>query len=209
MRRWTNEEINILEKLYKEKVKLKDIAKIVNHPEKSVSDKAVDLKLSYKYPNHSKKYIHDEYFERLYRIYHHMKDRCNNPNHHEYYNYGGKGVTICNEWELFDNFKKWALSNGYDQNLTIDRIDSDGNYSPDNCQWITRSENTSKSNKQQHRKSNKGSYIGINEDGTTIVFDNANEFARNNNLNASVIRKYANNNNNKKYKGWVFKYAFE
>lgn len=85
---------------------------------------------------------------RLYRIWKHIKQRCNNPNDQAYRNYGGKGVKVCKEWEeSFVAFKDWALSNGYEEHLTIDREDSDGNYEPSNCRWVTRAENTRRARK--------------------------------------------------------------
>lgn len=81
---------------------------------------------------------------RLYRIMRCMHQRCYNKKHHAYKNYGGKGVTVCAEWHDYRNFKQWALANGYADNLTIDRIDSDGNYEPSNCQWISLAFNTFK-----------------------------------------------------------------
>lgn len=79
--------------------------------------------------------------ERLYNIWAAIKRRCYNPNVDAYKYYGGKGVVMCDEWKNYKNFKAWALGNGYQSGLTIDRIDSNGNYCPDNCQWITFSEN--------------------------------------------------------------------
>jgi hypothetical protein len=84
---------------------------------------------------------------RLYTIWCGMRQRCNNPNKEAFKHYGGKGVTVCPEWEKYSEFKKWALANGYADNLCIDRIDSNGNYAPDNCRWITASENTARANK--------------------------------------------------------------
>ena len=84
---------------------------------------------------------------RLYGIWSGMRQRCNNPNKDCYSLYGGKGVRVCAEWEDYANFKKWAMANGYADNLSIDRIDSNGNYCPENCRWITRSENTARANK--------------------------------------------------------------
>lgn len=82
---------------------------------------------------------------RLYSIWISMKKRCYNPNSEDYKYYGGRGIKICKEWKLdFMNFYTWANLNGYKDNLTIDRIDSNGDYCPENCQWITKSENSRK-----------------------------------------------------------------
>lgn len=78
---------------------------------------------------------------RLYIIWQDMKKRCSNPNLYEYKNYGGRGITVCHEWKSsFIDFRDWALENGYRDDLTIDRIDVNGNYEPDNCRWITKKE---------------------------------------------------------------------
>lgn len=94
---------------------------------------------------------------RLYGVWRNMKNRCYNPKTHNYHRYGGRGITICTEWcEDFGEFYKWAVSNGYDENApfgkcTIDRIDNDKGYSPDNCRWAdakTQSNNRSGSRKE-------------------------------------------------------------
>ena len=71
-----------------------------------------------------------------------MKERCNNPKRHNYQNYGGKGIIVCSEWNKFDNFYKWAIENGYEKGLSIERIDTDGNYCPENCKCVHKSEQT-------------------------------------------------------------------
>ena len=83
------------------------------------------------------------YKTRLYRIFRGMKQRCYNEKNPAYYLYGGKGITICDEWlHNFVAFYQWALNNGYADALTIDRINSNGDYCPENCRWITPSENS-------------------------------------------------------------------
>ena len=78
---------------------------------------------------------------RLYKAWTNMRNRCNWEKDREYQHYGGRGITVCDEWQnSFEPFMKWALSHGYNDTLTIDRINVDGNYEPDNCRWITRKE---------------------------------------------------------------------
>lgn len=75
---------------------------------------------------------------RLYNIWHKMKERCYNKNHVHYKNYGGRGITVCEEWKNdFISFYKWSMDNGYSENLTLDRVNGNSNYSPENCRWTT------------------------------------------------------------------------
>ena len=78
---------------------------------------------------------------KLFKIWMGMKERCLNPNSQKYNSYGGRGIVIDNMWLLdFKYFYEWALSNGYEKILTIERIDVNGNYEPSNCTWIPKSE---------------------------------------------------------------------
>jgi hypothetical protein len=92
---------------------------------------------------------------RLYRIFHAMKLRCFDKKHRNYSDYGERGITVCSEWENnIESFFEWALANGYDDTKSIDRIDNDKGYSPDNCRWAT--------NAEQARNKRDNVYLTIN-----------------------------------------------
>lgn len=74
---------------------------------------------------------------RIYKIWQCMKNRCRNSNLHEYQYYGGRGIKVCKEWNDFLPFYEWAISNGYSEKLTLDRLNVDGDYEPSNCRWIS------------------------------------------------------------------------
>ena len=102
---------------------------------------------------------HNLSYTRLYKVWANIKDRVLNPKKENYINYGGRGITICDEWKNdFMSFYNWAMENGYSDKLSIDRIDSDGNYEPNNCRWTTR---IIQGRNQRIRKDNTSGYKGV------------------------------------------------
>ena len=111
-------------------------------------------------PNQKKTYqLHGKSETRLYTILKGMIKRCSNPKTEFYHLYGGKGISICDEWlNDFLSFESWALANGYADNLSIDRINGDKNYTPDNCRWA---DSTTQNRNQVKQKNNTSGFIGI------------------------------------------------
>lgn len=98
---------------------------------------------------------------RLYSIWIDMKKRCYNQKNNRYANYGGRGISVCDEWlHNFSAFNEWAMANGYAENLTIDRIDVNGNYEPSNCRWATI--------KEQQRNTTRNRFITVNGETRTM-----------------------------------------
>jgi hypothetical protein len=105
---------------------------------------------------------HRETDSRLYNIWSSMKGRCNNPNDQAYERYGQRGISVCFDWNnSYENFRDWALSHGYKNTLSIDRIDNNGNYCPENCKWATEVE-------QANNRSN-NRYITYNNQTHTLT----------------------------------------
>ena len=98
----------------------------------------------------------------LYVVWKGMKKRCLNPNEKQYHDYGGRGIVICDEWKNdAKSFVEWAMANGYEKGLEIDRIDVNGNYEPSNCRFVTSSVNSQ--NTRLLNKLNKSGYRGVHK----------------------------------------------
>ena len=105
--------------------------------------------------------IHGKRNTRLYKICKGMRRRCRNPHGNRASSYSSKGIKVCEAWEDFTTFEAWALSNGYADNLSIDRIDNDGDYCPENCRWTT--------GKRQANNRSSNHYLEFNGERKTIA----------------------------------------
>ncbi len=126
--------------------------------------------------------------DRLFNIWSSMKHRCDDQENPAYHNYGGRGISYCEEWKLSDNFFKWALANGYKKTLTLERIRVDEGYCPENCTWIPMS--------QQSRNTRKTIRLEINGVSKPLIewceiknvsYDKAYRLAKNNLANHLFI----------------------
>lgn len=109
---------------------------------------------------------HNKSETKIYKKFSDMKQRCFLKTRKDFQYYGGRGITICNEWlSDFMSFYDWAMANGYEDDLTIDRINNDGNYEPSNCRWVTMSAQAR--NSRDIRSSNTSGYRGVSLDKST------------------------------------------
>lgn len=146
--------------------------------------------------------------EKLYHVYYGIKSRCYNKNNPSFKKYGAVGIVMCDEWiNSYDSFKKWAIYNGYHDGLTIDRIDSTKGYFPENCRWLTLSENSARANIGKHKnKSKLGWFLAIDINGNEVYFDNISKFCREHNLNRSSVSAILHGRmKSNTYNGWKFK----
>lgn len=126
---------------------------------------------------------HGQSHARIYQVWADMKDRCYNPNNCAYEYYGGKGIRVCDDWLIPNNFFEWAFANGYDDSLTIDRLDANGWYEPNNCRWVTQHDNVLA---MLHSKSKKHWAINYST-GKRFEFTIIKDFARAHGLNHRIV----------------------
>lgn len=139
-------------------------------------------------PNNTK---HNMANTRLYSCWVGIKTRCNNPKSKAYKRYGARGIKVCEEWNnSFERFCLWAMANGYNDDLTLDRIDVNGNYEPNNCRWISMQE------QQNNRRDNH--FITYNGETHTTA-----EWARILGINYQTLQTRLHR------KGWTIERAFE
>lgn len=102
---------------------------------------------------------HGESFTKIYRAWADMKTRCNCISNKFYKNYGGRGIKVCDDWMDYENFRDWAIINGHSEDLSLDRIDCNGNYEPLNCRWTDNE--TQARNKSGKMSTNSSGFIGV------------------------------------------------
>lgn len=100
--------------------------------------------------------------KRLRKIWESMHERCEYEKHPHFHNYGGRGISVCDEWTEYLPFAKWAFSHGYDESLTLDRINNDDGYYPDNCRWASMKEQAN-NKRNNHLVEVNGEIMTINE----------------------------------------------
>lgn len=127
---------------------------------------------------------------RIYRIWGNIKDRCLNKKCRDYNYYGGRGILICKDWIKFESFYNWSIKNGYKDNLTIDRIDVNGNYEPSNCRWATWTQ----------QENNKRNTFFVEYNGKT---QSISDWCRELNLNYNTIKSRL------QFRKWTTKKSFE
>lgn len=139
---------------------------------------------------HHKKYENSKVGEKLYNVWNRMIQRCYNTKCYKYYLYGARGISVCDEWKKdYDSFYKWAIKNGYQLGLWIERIDNDGNYCPENCKWATR--------KEQMRNTRRNHFIEYQGKVKTLA-----EWCELLNLYYATIKS-------RLYRGWSVEKAFK
>lgn len=149
----------------------------------------------------NKKYYNGEKESRLYREWKAMRWRCNLKNKNNAV-YKRKHIKVCEQWDDFYEFQEWALTHGYADNLSLDRIDSNEGYNPDNCQWITHSENSQKIDKSL--ESNR--VVRVDVDGNIFIFNSEREAARCMNRDRKAIRYRLKGYNNHYLEGYYWYY---
>ena len=127
-----------------------------------------------------------------------MKDRCLNKRAQRYSDYGGRGISICNEWLEFTNFYSWAMLNGYSDSLSIDRNNNNGNYEPNNCRWAT-------SLQQSNNRRDNSTVLAVSPDGTKYIVKSLSKFMEEYNLTRSKVYNVLRGDSSST-KGWHFKY---